>query len=217
VLTVGQLMWTGITPVTADTPVKEVAALLATSGVPGVPVVDGEGLAIGMVFETDLLGTDRRTGLERRRRAPARPPRRAADVMTSPALGVRAVAPLSLAAELLIERPCFPVLHDGRPVGIVGRAAVAYALSRPDAALEREIESALVLGCSIPRGTLHVEVDAGNVVLRGPGLPKKLERDLPLVIGRLFGVTSLELQLGSGAGNQPAAPPAAAAIASGTG
>jgi hypothetical protein len=96
------------------------------------------------------------------------------------------------------------VLDRGRPLGIVGRTAVAYALARPDAALRREIESALVLGCAIPRGTLHVGVDGGDVVLRGPSLPKKMERDLPLVVGRLFGVTSLELRLGAGARGQGA-------------
>jgi CBS domain-containing protein len=197
VLTVGRVMWTGIEPVTADTPLKAVASLLATSGIPGVPVIGGDGRAIGMVFEDDLLSAERRRRLGWLRSGPARPPRTAADVMTSPALGVRTVAPLSLAAELLARRPCLPVLHDGRPVGIVGRAAVAFALARPDAALRREVESALVLGCSIPRGTLHVSVDGGNVVLRGPELPKKLERDLPLVIGRLFGVASLELRLGA--------------------
>ena len=44
--------------VSPDTPVEELVAVLRDHGIPGVPVVDGEGRCVGMVTEADLVLPD---------------------------------------------------------------------------------------------------------------------------------------------------------------
>ena len=49
------VMTAAVITVTADTPVREVAALLCTNGISGVPVIDEANRVIGIVSEGDLL------------------------------------------------------------------------------------------------------------------------------------------------------------------
>ncbi len=49
------IMTTDVVTVNTDTPVTEVAKLMATKGISGVPVLDDDGCLVGMVTENDLL------------------------------------------------------------------------------------------------------------------------------------------------------------------
>jgi CBS domain-containing protein len=44
--------------VSPDTPVEQIVAVLRDHGIPGVPVVDGEGRCVGIVTEADLVLPD---------------------------------------------------------------------------------------------------------------------------------------------------------------
>ena len=80
-------MTTGVVAVRADTPYREMAAMVREHRVSGFPVVDDAGKVIGVVSETDLLAVaaaDPDPGTIRRREAggrtasssrSARPPR----------------------------------------------------------------------------------------------------------------------------------------------
>ena len=52
---VRELMTAEVLTVAPETPLKDVAAILAEHGISGVPVCDGEGRVLGIVSERDIL------------------------------------------------------------------------------------------------------------------------------------------------------------------
>jgi CBS domain-containing protein len=131
-----------------ETPVQDVARLLLEHRISAVPVVNADGVPIGMVSEGDLIGRERQDRLAGREwwlalvtgrqpfddafreRLEARD-RTAADVMAAPLVTVTEDADLEAVARLLaihrIKR--VPVVRDGRLVGIVSRADLLRALA----------------------------------------------------------------------------------------
>ncbi len=65
-LTAADVMTTEVVSITPDTPVRDIAELLYTRRISGVPVVEADGRVIGIVSEGDLIGHAAVTG-ERRR------------------------------------------------------------------------------------------------------------------------------------------------------
>ena len=53
---VRDLMSTGISPLSPDTPVSAVVHLPVEHGMSGIPVTNADGVLLGMVTEGDLLG-----------------------------------------------------------------------------------------------------------------------------------------------------------------
>ena len=153
------IMTTDVITVGPDTPVPELATLLAERGISGVPVVDQDRV-IGIVSEGDLLhraetGTERRRQRRRFRWFAPHPQQEARDylksqgrivkdIMTSEVISVSDTADLANVAELLetnrVKR--VPVLHDGKVVGIISRANLIRALAlvgtQPAAATESD-------------------------------------------------------------------------------
>ena len=145
--------------VTADTTVREVAALLSERGISGVPVVDPSNRVIGIVSEGDLLhraeiGTERRP--KRRRSwwlnslASDLAPdyvkshgRKVEDVMTREVISVNETAELADVATLLetnaIKR--VPVINNGMLVGIISRANLVRALAATESAAATVVDS----------------------------------------------------------------------------
>ena len=133
-----------------DTPVEEVVALLRKHGVPGVPVVDGEGRCVGIVTEADLVLPDDQGDLhlphyinlfggtvfleplgryeQRLRKAFAST---AEDMMTRDPDTVRPDVDVKEAARLIHStgHNRLPVVEDGRLVGVVTRLDVLGALA----------------------------------------------------------------------------------------
>ena len=141
------IMTSDVITVGPDTPVPELATLLAERGISGVPVID-QGQVVGIKSsEGNLLhraetGTERRH--QRRRFRWFHPhPQEAArdyikshgrtvkDIMTSPVISVSDTADLAEVAELMetnrIKR--VPVLCEGKLVGIISRANLVRALA----------------------------------------------------------------------------------------
>lgn len=141
------VMTSNVISVRADASVGEIAEILLTNRISGVPVVDDAGDLIGIVSEGDLIHRVE-VGTERRRswwlellsskqilahefiKAHAR---KAADLMTRHVITVRPGTPLSDLASLLdkhgIKR--VPVTENGKLVGIVSRANLVQALFKP--------------------------------------------------------------------------------------
>lgn len=135
-----ELMTTQVISVGPDEPTRKIAQLLLDHGISAVPVVDTDGVPIGMVSEGDLIGRGERervarqawwlallTGKQRIEDIQSRltePDRTARDVMAAPLVTVSETTEASEIARLLasyhIKR--VPVLRDGRIVGIVSRA-----------------------------------------------------------------------------------------------
>jgi CBS domain-containing protein len=144
--TARDVMTTEVCAVRADTPLEEIAQLLATHHISGVPVVENDGRVIGMLSEADLIDEEKRA---------ARIPRTAlygffpvpedvlkevyhggkhltaGDMMTKKVATATEDTPVSKLADLMITRRInrVPILRDGKLVGIVSRADLLRALT----------------------------------------------------------------------------------------
>jgi CBS domain-containing protein len=180
---VRDVMSHGVLSVAPTTPVKEVARLMATSGVSGVPVVDDSGTIVGVVSEADFLiketGITRAAnGLERvlgrpigstdaRSKAEAVT---AAELMTAPAITIGPDATLTEAARVMVEQRInrLPVERAGQLIGIVSRADLVRAYLRPDEELLRVINEELIRSTLwVDPSLLDVRVVHGVVHLAG--------------------------------------------------
>jgi CBS domain-containing protein len=169
-----------------DTPLRDVAAILAEHRISGLPVV-GEGQQVlGVVSEADILLKEQGPGPEHGRivgwlLAGGIPDtdklsaRTAGEAMTSPAITIRPEADVSYAARLMTENGIkrLPVIDaHGTLIGIVTRADLVRAFARPDREIEREIrEDVMHHTLWLEDPGITVRVERGEVRLAG-----KLER-----------------------------------------
>jgi CBS domain-containing protein len=139
------VMVRAVATTTPDTTVEKVAQLMINLRISGVPVLDRNGQLVGIVTEGDLLrrvetGTERqRSRWSERFSANSRlaadyiksHARRVEDIMTREVVSVGELATLSEIAELMETRRIkrVPVMHDGKIVGIVGRADLLQVLA----------------------------------------------------------------------------------------
>jgi CBS domain-containing protein len=160
------------------TPLKEVARLLVTRRISGVPVLDDDGTVLGVVSEADILVKERgRPGgslfervLDLGTASEKYGARDAADAMTTPAVTIRPTRSVSEAAALMLERGVnrLPVVDPhGKLVGIVTRADLVRAFVREDEEIESEIRDDVVLKTFWSPHRFHVEVRNGEVTLDG--------------------------------------------------
>ena len=207
---VRELMTEDVIAVGPDTPLKEVAEILAARRISGLPVVDEERKVLGVVSEADILvkesGPEPRHGgllgwllgggLPEDERLSART---ADEAMTAPAITVEAEKHVSQAARLMTEEAIkrLPVVDsEGVLIGIVTRADLIRAFTRSDAEIEREIKEDVVRRTLwIENGNLDLRVEDGEVRLAG-----KLERRsdaelLPQFVARVPGVVAVHSTL----------------------
>lgn len=163
------IMSSPVHTIRTDTSIIDIAALMATHRISGVPVVDDEGRMIGIVSETDLLHRAE-TGTERKRKwwislfldADMRARdyikthgHTAADLMSRFVISVPHDASLAAVADMLdvnnLKR--VPVLENGRLIGMITRGdlvravadagAMSQAPQREPAALQKAINEQL--------------------------------------------------------------------------
>ena len=198
--------------VRAETPVKEVARLMSTYGISGLPVIDEGGAVLGVVSEADFLIKGRGPEAARASRlervlgqtAQSKAARAkveaatAGELMTAPALTIDADAPLRQGAALMVDRGVnrLPVTRAGQLVGIVTRADLVRAYLRPDEELRRIIQDELVLKTLwVAPETVEVEVSEGVVRLAGTLDRRSTAETLAALVGRLDGVVAVESDL----------------------
>jgi len=139
------VMVTNVITVTPDASIQDVARILLTNRISGVPVVASNGELLGIVSEGDLMhraeaGTGRRrpwwlamlTGREVLAGEYVKEhSRKVADVMSAPVITAGPDTPLQDIATILekngIKR--VPIVKDGRVRGIVSRANLLQALA----------------------------------------------------------------------------------------
>jgi CBS domain-containing protein len=163
------------------TPLKEVARLLVSKRVSGLPVVDEDGSVLGVVSEGDILVKERgRPGRatlldhlldSNDDEATKHDARDAADAMTSPPITIRPDRPIAEAAALMLDRSVnrLPVVdHHGKLLGIVTRADLVRAFVRDDEAIEKEIREDVILRTlwNTPE-RFRIDVDGGEVTIEG--------------------------------------------------
>jgi CBS domain-containing protein len=144
-------------------PFKLLVRLIEENRVSAIPIVDQQGVPVGIVSESDLLLKERRVELEtshdllhahRRRqdRAKARGTV-ASELMTSPPVTVRSDTSLSEAARLMQERNVRRLVvvdERGRIAGIVSRSDLLQVFLRSDDELRDEIATKLIPAVLLP-------------------------------------------------------------------
>jgi CBS domain-containing protein len=177
---VQDVMTTRVISVTEATGYKDVVTLLRRHRVSAVPVLDAGGRVIGVVSEADLLMKQTAPALPvgavrlawRLRERSKASACTAAELMTSPAVTVRADADVARAARLMRDRNVrrLPVTGaDGRLVGIVSRTDVLSVYERPDEQIRDEITTGVIAGrFLLDPLDFEVTVTSGIVTIAGP-------------------------------------------------
>lgn len=202
------LMTADVVTVAADTPLKEAARRMVSSRISGLPVTDADGKLIGIITEGDYL--HREVERERPHRhglldALLGGSHTLADAETvGEAMSERVVtispdASLAEAARVMSVRDVkrLPVVDDeGRLIGVLSRADIVAAFTRPDEVIEDEIrEDVLRRILFVDPSSVGVAVLDGVVTLSGE-LPTRTEaRLLEELTRRLDGVVSVESTL----------------------
>jgi len=205
---VEDVMTRQVRTVTPDTPLKEVARIMAEAGISGLPVVKDRKV-VGVVSEADILVKER--GEARHRRLLDLLLRETADVeakleartageaMTSPAVTIGPTRPVAEAAARMIEQGVnrLPVVDDdGGLVGIVTRADLVRAFVRSDREIEREIvEDVILRALWIPPERVVVSVKGGEVTLGGQVESQAEAQLLEEFVQRVPGVISVRSEL----------------------
>lgn len=206
---VEDVMTKDVKTVAPDTPLREVARILAESKISGIPVVE-DGKVVGVISEADILvkeGGQRpgRGGLlgllldDRRDLETKLQARTAGEAMTSPAITIGPKRTVTEAATRMVEEKVnrLPVVDDeGNLVGIVTRADLVRAFVRSDEEIAREIREDVVFRTLwIPPEQVEVEVERGVVTLRGHVENQSDAELLPGFVQRVPGVIAVESRL----------------------
>ncbi|MDQ7859803.1 MAG: CBS domain-containing protein [Armatimonadota bacterium] len=189
------IMTTPVITARPETTVKDLAAIMTTHRISGVPIVNEELELVGIVTEGDLLYKEvlprpaepsrlvRRLPLrgvlraeEQARKAEAA---RAFEIMTSPVLTVAETATVHEIAQVMVAHGInrVVVMRAGRVAGIVSRADVLKAFRRPDAELAELIRQSFQHDLWIDLSDVTVEVRDGVVFLDGT-VERRSEREL---------------------------------------
>ena len=180
-LTVADVMTSRVHVASPLAPFKLLVRLIEENRVSAIPIVDQQGVPIGIVSESDLLLKERRFELETSRDLMHVQKRRqdrvkargtvASDLMTSPAITVPSDTSLSAAARLMHEKNVrrLVVVNDrGRIAGVVSRSDLLQVFLRPDRELGEEIARNLVPAVLLaPDDTVGVHVRWNVVTLSG--------------------------------------------------
>jgi len=204
---VAAVMTADVTTIDPDTPFKNIAELLNTTGFSAVPVVDDAGRVLGVVSESDLLAKEEYRGGtapppslfdrgHRRRKAWGLV---ASDLMSKPVISVSPDTPVNRAARTLARsdiRRLFVVDASDRLVGVVARHDLLKVFLRADDELRTEIKEKVIEGVlSLEPGSVEVEVSAGVVTLRGR-LDRRSDTELAMRVTRaVSGVVAVDDQL----------------------
>ena len=125
-LRVREYMTTELVTITPDTEIMRAVYLLVERDISGVPVVDEGGTLVGILTERDCIATAINAGYFDEAGGSVR------DFMSSPVETVEADDSLMDIAERLSKSTYrrFPVIEDGRLVGLISRRDVLEALKQ---------------------------------------------------------------------------------------
>jgi CBS domain-containing protein len=204
---VKDVMTTDVRTVAPGMSLKEAAQVMVEHRISGVPVVDHDGGVLGVLSEGDLLFKERTPEerpaallawlfdplqLDESRKHAAH---LVGEAMTAPAVTIGPERPLATAASLMLDRGVnrLPVVgRTGRLVGIVTRADLVRAFSRGDADVARDIREEVIRGQMwLERDDVEVEVEAGEVSLRGTVQRRDEAEALPRLVARVPGVVGV--------------------------
>jgi len=206
---VRDIMTTDPVKVTADTRLKEAARLMVHHRVSGLPVVDEGGKLIGILSEGDFIrreaGRDRPHGVSLLDavfgEGELQPvgAETVAEVMTRSVVTITPEATVGEAARVMGRRNVkrLPVVDlEGELIGIVSRADVVGAFTKPDDVIEDEVREDLIRRLLfLDPSLVEVSVSDGVVTLEGE-LENRTEAHLLEELSRrIAGVVRVESRL----------------------
>jgi CBS domain-containing protein len=206
---VSELMTEKVLTIGPEAPIKDVAKVLITNGISGLPVCDIEGRVLGVISEGDILykehdpaeghlggplrwivdGTLNSAAVNKAKALTAR------KAMTAPALTIAPWESVSEAARIMCQRHVnrLPVVKDGLLVGIITRADLVRAFTRTDAEIERELtEDVVERTMWIDTGNVEVSVKDGVATLSGRLDQRSDVELLYRLVARVPGVLAIE-------------------------
>jgi CBS-domain-containing membrane protein len=217
-LTAANVMTTDVVSIGPDKPVREIAEILFTRRISGVPVVDADARVIGIVSEGDLIGHAAIVGEHHRswwlslftdESVTARDyvkahGRTARDVMSTDVVTVEETATLAEIVDLLqrhrIKR--VPVVQGGRLVGIVTRGNLLQGLAALKVEPPRKVDDQTIhdqlmreLRSQPWAHVLDVIVENGVVHLHGTFQTEDERRALLIAAENVPGVKRVEDRL----------------------
>ena len=204
---VRDVMTRGVVAVGRDAAFKDIVRTMQDRKVSAVPVVDGGNRVVGIVSEADLLpkeefrdsDPDRHTQLRRLSDLAKAGSVTAGELMTSPALTVRADATLAQAAREMARARVkrLPVVDDsGRLEGIVSRADLLKVFLRDDESIAEEVRREIVSYLlPAPASAVRVEVRDGVVTLGGRVRDASLVPVAARLVRAVEGVVDVEFAL----------------------
>jgi CBS domain-containing protein len=197
--------------------IEAAVAIMVDRRISGLPVVDEDGLLVGILSEGDLLHrAETATGGRQHSRfvefliGPGREAgeyvrthsRRVGDLMTADVHSVTEATGLDVVVELMeghhIRR--VPVVRDGRVVGMVSRADLVAALGRrlaaqhatgDDGAIEGSLRSELEKHPGLAASNISMVVKDGVVTLDGVIYDQRTRDALRVAAQNIAGVTSV--------------------------
>lgn len=198
---VKDVMTTEVVTAPPQATIGELASLLATHRIGGLPVVGDDGRVAGLVSAADLLREV--TGGWRPHRLRRRPaptgPARAEDLMRRPAPAVGPDTALAAAAREMDRRQIGSlVVIDGRghPLGVISRSDLIGMLARPDQEIQDDIaDRVLRRTLWLDPSQIQPRVHDGVVSLTGQvgrrstaAIAARLSAAVPGVVGVVDGV-----------------------------
>lgn len=206
--TVSQVMTRQVVTVDALAPFKEIVRQMQEHHVSALPVMDADGVLVGVVSEGDLILKEdpelegstrlfegRRRALDRSKAAG----KLAYELMTTPVISVGPDEPLGEAARRMhrSEVKRLPVIdEDGHLVGIVSRADLLRVFLRDDPDIAREIREDVVRRTLwIDPDTIRIVVREGVVTLQGQIERRSLLPILERLVSSIEGVVAVDDRL----------------------
>jgi CBS domain-containing protein len=212
------IMTRRVVSIGAEASVLEAIRLMLQNKISGLPVVDGEGLLVGIVTEGDFLRRAE-TGTQRTRSrwleflmGPGRLAaeyvhshgRKVSEVMNPDPVAIDEDTPLAEVVRILEERRIkrVPVVHGRRVVGIVSRANLLHALAsvsremaagaNSDTAIRDEVLAELAKQPWAPRHFINPVVRNGVVELWGSIFDERERQAVRVVVENVTGVNTVK-------------------------
>ncbi len=207
--TVGDVMTTRVIAVTRNADFKQIAAVLRRYRVSACPVIDDAGHVVGLVSEADLLykaaDCELPAGLIRLRWKLGEESKTTAvtaqNLMTSPAVTVRADVPVQVAAKVMRDQRLkrLPVVGTGgKLIGIVTRTDVLGVYDRPDADILDAVKDIMAGEFAISPDDVETSVWSGVVTLSGSVPRQEIALELVARIRHAEGVVAVRDRLAVG-------------------
>ncbi|MEU4425163.1 CBS domain-containing protein [Actinoplanes sp. NPDC024001] len=199
IMRVRDIMTSAVHVVAADAPVESAADLMTMHAVTALPVLDGDGLLVGMVSDSDLLWhrvpaeptTDVRGHPDT---DPAARPGLVMEIMSEYPLATTPGADVADVAQVMLDHDVrsLPVMENRTVIGIVSRRDIVKAMVRDDHVLTADVQQRLD-EYSGRRGWWTATVQAGTAVVTGP-FPNEQQRRIAAVLARAVpGVAAVRL------------------------